>query len=43
MTDRGSPARLSAALAHLAGTSDGGAAEGDNGKSWSETGRHRRG
>ncbi|MEQ9505666.1 MAG: phosphoribosyl-ATP diphosphatase [Hyphomonas sp.] len=34
MTDLASPARLSAALAHLAGTIDARAAEGDAGKSW---------
>ncbi len=34
MTDLASPDRLSAALAHLAGTIDARAADGDNGKSW---------
>ncbi|HRJ01347.1 MAG TPA: phosphoribosyl-ATP diphosphatase [Hyphomonas sp.] len=34
MTDLASPARLSAALAHLAETIDARAAEGDAGKSW---------
>jgi phosphoribosyl-ATP pyrophosphohydrolase len=34
MTDLASPARLSAALAHLAGTIDARAKDGDAGKSW---------